>query len=121
MKTQVYFAAGAALWEEYRASLEVALGATGLDCALTDHSDDPAGVDYMIYAPSSALKDFAPFRRCKAVLSLWAGVERIVGNTTLTQPLCRMVDPALTQGMVEWVTGHTLRHHLGMDAHILNP
>jgi glyoxylate/hydroxypyruvate reductase len=45
-------------------------------------------------------------------------VERIVGNSTLTQPLCRMVDPALTQGMVEYVTGHVLRHHLGMDAHI---
>jgi glyoxylate/hydroxypyruvate reductase A len=50
------------------------------------------------------------------VLSLWAGVERIVGNTTLTQPLCRMVDPGLTQGMVEYVTGHVLRAHLGIDA-----
>ena len=55
------------------------------------------------------------------MLSLWAGVERIVGNATLTQPLCRMVDPWLTEGMVEWVVGHTLRHHLGMDRHIINP
>jgi len=31
-----------------------------------------------------------------------------------------MVDHGLTQGMVEWVCGHVLRHHLGMDAHILN-
>jgi glyoxylate/hydroxypyruvate reductase A len=46
-------------------------------------------------------------------------VERIVTNPTLTQPLCRMVDPGLTEGMVEYVTGHVLRHHLGMDAHIL--
>jgi glyoxylate/hydroxypyruvate reductase A len=30
-----------------------------------------------------------------------------------------MVDPAMTESMVEWVVGHTLRHHLGMDAHIL--
>jgi glyoxylate/hydroxypyruvate reductase A len=30
-----------------------------------------------------------------------------------------MVDPGLTDGMVEWVVGHTMRHHLGMDAHIL--
>jgi glyoxylate/hydroxypyruvate reductase A len=29
-----------------------------------------------------------------------------------------MVDPALTEGMVEYVTGHVLRHHLGMDHHI---
>jgi glyoxylate/hydroxypyruvate reductase len=54
-------------------------------------------------------------------VALWAGVERIVGNATLTQPLCRMVDPALTEGMVEWVVGHVLRHHLGMDRHIVNP
>ena len=82
---------------------------------------DPAQVDYIIYAPSAPLQDFTPFTRCKAVLSLWAGVERIVGNTTLTQPLCRMVDTGLTEGMVEWVVGHTLRHHLGMDRHIVNP
>lgn len=39
----------------------------------------------------------------------------------MTQPLCRMVDDGLTEGMVEWVVGHTLRHHLGMDRHIVNP
>jgi glyoxylate/hydroxypyruvate reductase A len=44
-----------------------------------------------------------------------------VDNPTLTQPLCRLVDPGLTRGMVEWVTGHVLRHHLGMDRHIVNP
>ncbi len=33
-------------------------------------------------------------------------------------PLARMVDSGLTDGMVEWVTGHTLRHHLGIDKHI---
>jgi glyoxylate/hydroxypyruvate reductase len=81
----------------------------------------PETVDYIVYAPGSPLQDFAPYTRTKAVLNLWAGVERIVGNPTLTQPLCRMVDPALTQGMVEWVCGHVLRHHLGMDRHIVNP
>ena len=55
------------------------------------------------------------------MLSLWAGVEKIVGNASLTQPLCRMVDSGLRQGMVEWVVGHTLRYHLGMDQHIVNP
>jgi len=52
-------------------------------------------------------------------MSLWAGVESVVENKTLTQPLTRMVDEGLTQGMIEWVTGHVLRHHLGMDQHIL--
>jgi glyoxylate/hydroxypyruvate reductase len=118
--TQVYFAAGRAAWAEYGPHLAMAFAAAGLQVALSDTCDDPAAVDYIIYAPSSPLQDFTPFTRCKAVFSLWAGVERIVGNATLTQPLCRMVDPALTMGMVEWVVGHTLRHHLGMDAHIVN-
>ncbi len=30
-----------------------------------------------------------------------------------------MVDDGLRRGMVEWVTGHVLRYHLGIDAHIL--
>jgi glyoxylate/hydroxypyruvate reductase len=117
---QVYFAAGRAACAEYGPHLAKAFAEAGLQVNLSDTCNDPAAVDYIITAPSSALQDFAPFTRCKAVLSLWAGVERIVGNATLTQPLCRMVDPALTQGMVEWVVGHTLRHHLGMDAHIVN-
>jgi glyoxylate/hydroxypyruvate reductase A len=32
-----------------------------------------------------------------------------------------MVEPGLTQGMVEWVAGHVLRHHLVTDAHVVNP
>jgi glyoxylate/hydroxypyruvate reductase len=119
--TTVYFAAGRTLWAEYATALRAALDEVGLDVTLSDTCTDPAAVDYIIYAPTSTLQDFSPFVRCKAVLSLWAGVERIVGNQTLTQPLCRMVDPALTEGMVEWVVGHTLRHHLGMDRHIVNP
>lgn len=113
----VLFAAPA-LWDEYRPSLIAAFEGMGVDL-VTEAA--PETVDYIIYAPSSPLQDFTPYTRCKAVLSLWAGVERIVGNATLTQPLCRMVDPALTEGMVEWVVGHVLRHHLGMDRHIVNP
>ena len=116
----VLFAASDANWAEYAAPLRHAISDAGLTATLTREAD-PAAVDYIIYAPSSPLQDFAPFTRCKAVLSLWAGVERIVGNASLTQPLCRMVDPGLTEGMVEWVVGHTLRHHLGMDRHIVNP
>jgi len=109
-----------ALWPEWRAPLTAALAEAGLDAQLVPEAD-PATVDYIVYAPSSPLQDFTPYARARAVLSLWAGVERIVGNQTLTMPLCRMVDPALTEGMVEWVVGHALRHHLGMDRHIVNP
>ena len=108
------------LWGEYRDVLPKALEGAGLAARVVQDAA-PETVDYIIYAPSAPLQDFTPFTRAKAVLSLWAGVERIVGNVTLTQPLCRMVDPSLTESMVEWVVGHALRHHLGMDAHIVNP
>ncbi|MDN5787764.1 glyoxylate/hydroxypyruvate reductase A [Pseudorhodobacter sp.] len=117
----IYFAAGASRWPTYEAPLRRALTEAGLDATLSPDCPDPALVDYIVFAPGGEIEDFTPFTRCKAVLNLWAGVERIVGNPTLTQPLCRMVDPALTAGMVEWVVGHTLRHHLGMDRHIVNP
>jgi glyoxylate/hydroxypyruvate reductase len=120
MTVTVLFAAGEHRWGAYQAPLTAALADAGLDARLvTDCPPDQA--DYIVYAPGGTITDFSPYVRCKAVLSLWAGVERIVGNATLTQPLCRMVDPALTAGMVEWVTGHVLRHHLGMDRHIVNP
>lgn len=115
--SNILFAAAPDRFAEYKPHLEAALKDAGLTVNLgTDMA--PESVDYIIYAPDSALQDFTPFTRTKAVLNLWAGVEGITRNPTLTQPLCRMVDPALTQGMVEWVTGHVLRHHLGMDAHL---
>lgn len=115
----VLFAAPS-LWPEYRETLPEALAEAGLKARLVTEAA-PESVDYIIYAPASPLQDFTPYSRTKAVLNLWAGVERIVGNPTLTQPLTRMVDPGLTEGMVEWVVGHALRHHLGMDRHIVNP
>lgn len=117
----ILFAGGPGLWTEYETALPAALTRAGIAARIVTETDDPAGVDYIVYAPTSSLQDFAPFTGVRLVQSLWAGVERIVGNTSLTQPLARMVDPALTEGMVEYVTAHVLRHHLGMDAHIVNP
>ncbi len=112
---KVLFAAGAARWPEWQAPLRAALAEAGVEADLVLEAA-PAEVEAMIYAPGGTVPDdFTPYVNCKAVLSLWAGVERIVGNPTLTQPLCRMVDPGLTQGMVEYVTGHALRYHLGLD------
>ncbi|SNS35602.1 2-hydroxyacid dehydrogenase [Antarctobacter heliothermus] len=117
----ILFAARSESWNDYETPLSTALDAAGLSYTLgTDMP--PEEVDYIVYAPNSDVQDFTPFTRLKAVLNLWAGVEDVVGNTTLAVPLARMVDEdGLTQGMVEWVAGHTLRHHLGMDAHIVNP
>lgn len=118
MPVTVFFAAGPANWEEYRDPLNAAFAGAGLDVAMSDSALDAATVDYIVFAPGGIIADFGPYVNCKAVLNLWAGVERLVTNPTLTQPLARMVDWGLTEGMVEYVVGHVLRHHLGMDAHI---
>lgn len=105
-------------WSEWEAPLRRALQSAGFQAHLHRSYDAPAEVDYVVYSPASPLQDFAPYTRLKAVLSMWAGVESIQGNDTLTVPLARMVDPGLTEGMVEYVTGHILRYHLGLDQHI---
>jgi len=116
MSLTVLFAAGARNWPEWEAPLIAALSRAGVAARLVTSA--PADqVDAILYAPGGDTpSDFTPFTRCRLVQSLWAGVERIVPNKTLTMTLCRMVDPGLMQGMVEYVTGHALRFHLGMDA-----
>ena len=114
----ILFAAKSERWGVYEAPLRTALAEAGLGHATLTTEARPADVDYVVYAPNSGLTDFTPYTRLKAVLNLWAGVEDVTGNATLTVPLARMVDDGLTEGMIEWVTGHVLRHHLGMDTHI---
>eukprot|EP00750_Incisomonas_marina_P032101 INCI886.1.p1 GENE.INCI886.1~~INCI886.1.p1 ORF type:complete len:372 (-),score=36.06 INCI886.1:329-1444(-) len=129
--TRILFAAKADQWDVYSELLPNALSEASVDAELIRLKDeaadaaggfeavDPESVDWIVYAPNSRLQDFTPYKRLKGVLSLWAGVEKVEGNRTFSAPLARMVDPSgLTPGMVEWVTGHVLRHHLGMDAHI---
>lgn len=78
----------------------------------------PETVDYIIFAPNGMIADFTPFARARAALSLWAGVDKVLDNPTLTLPLARMVDPGQREGMIEYVTAHVLRHHVGMDRYI---
>jgi glyoxylate/hydroxypyruvate reductase A len=119
MPLNILFAARPERWAVYEQPLRDAMRTAGISANLsTDIA--PSEVDYIIYAPNSDLQDFTPYTRAKAVLNLWAGVEKITGNATLQIPLARMVDPGLTKGMVEWVTGHVMRHHLGLDIDILH-
>jgi len=113
----VLFSAKDQAWDDYRVPLETAFADAGLTVNLSrDHAPDV--VDYIVFAPNGPVTDFSAYVNTKAVMSLWAGVETVVDNETLTQPLVRMVDDSLTAGMVEWVVGHTLRHHLGLDRHV---
>ncbi|MDW3223099.1 MAG: glyoxylate/hydroxypyruvate reductase A [Paracoccaceae bacterium] len=120
MSIKVLFAAHSERWDIYKPALEQAFAALALDVHLA--TDIPSkDVDYIVYAPNSPLQDFTPFTRAKAVLNLWAGVEAVTNNATLSIPLARMVDPGMTKSMCEWVAGHVMRYHLGMDRHIVNP
>lgn len=118
MSLRVLFAAPAADWPAYGPAIARAAVEAGLDIALATEAPEPAAVDFLVHAPGGPVADFTPFTGLKAVLSLWAGVERVVGDPTLRAPLCRMVDAGLTEGMVEWVVGHVLRYHLGIDVHL---
>ncbi|MEX0302211.1 MAG: 2-hydroxyacid dehydrogenase [Leisingera sp.] len=117
MTANVLFAGRPDAWPVYEPLLKSELARLGVDAKLSNEFA-PEEVDYIVFAPNGPVSDFSPFTRLKAVLSLWAGVEKITPNKTLTTPLTRMVDSGLEQGMTEWVVGHTLRYHLGMDAHI---
>ncbi len=117
MPVNILFSARPELWPVYQPLLTEGLREVGVAFNLATEFPEHE-VDYVVYAPSGGLLDFTPYTQLKAVLSLWAGVEKIAGNETLTVPLARMVDHGLTQGMTEWVVGHVLRYHLGMDQHI---
>lgn len=104
-------------WSHYQTTLSAALKRVEINASIT-HDLETHDSDYIIFAPNGPLSDFTPYTKTKAVLGLWAGVETIVTNATLTQPLVRMIDQGLTQGMVEWVCAHSLRYHVGMDTHI---
>ncbi|KEP70209.1 hydroxyacid dehydrogenase [Thioclava dalianensis] len=114
---QALFADRAENWARYDGPLQKALADAGLSVEIHQPGEiAPERIDYIIYSPQGPVQDFTAYTRTKAVLNLWAGVERVVGNATLTQPLCRMVDAGLERGMVEYVTGHVMRYHLGLDA-----
>ena len=114
---KILFSASQKDWKKYKTELIRAMDDTKLVYEITTDLNC-LDANYIIYAPSGGLEDFSKFKSLKAILSLWAGVENITGNTTIKVPLCRMVDTGLTQGMVEWVTGHVLRHHLDLDKYI---
>ena len=89
-----------------------------------NYSETDTDVEFIIYSPimlgGKILKrDFSKFKKLKAVLSLYAGIEDVINNKTLNCPLIKMIDKdGLTNSMVEWCLAHTLRFHLGIDRYI---
>lgn len=118
MTPGILFAGNPRDWPVYAPHLDAALADEGIKARIGPDLP-PDQVTYIICAPDGPVSDFSGYPKLRAVLSLWAGVEALTRNETLTVPLARMADRGLRDGMVQWVTAHTLRHHIGMDAHIL--
>lgn len=117
----VLFAGKPANRETYRRELARAAEEAGQPIHIfVDPTEvDRAEVDYLVFNAKGPLKEFAGFTRLKAMLSLWAGVDEILKLPLPDDvPLLRMVEDGLTLGMLDYVTGHVLRHHLGIDQHI---
>ncbi len=102
-------------WSLFEPDLKAGFQRAGLDVDLRTAFADPAQVDYLIFSPDGPLSDLSAFENVKLVQSTWAGVEAIVTNKTLTQPLARMVDHGLSEGMRDYVVGNVMRHHLNTD------
>ena len=107
-------------WPEFRSPLSKAFKAEGIDpYSLTSNLEiNPLEVEFIIYSPNNLCFDFSKFQNLKAILSLWAGVDEIIQNPTISVPLIRLIDPGIKQGMIEWCTAHLLRHHLSLDNYI---
>jgi glyoxylate/hydroxypyruvate reductase A len=77
-----------------------------------------AGIDFAVvwYPPPGLL---ARLPRLRAILSLGAGVDHVYLDPALPAgvPVVRLVDPALTEQMAEWVVMNVLRHHRLMPAY----
>ena len=81
----------------------------------------PKDADWLVLGDVTDAMDFAAYRQAKAIHCLWAGIETVLVRDP-PLPLIRLVDPeGLTAGMTEWVVGHVMRHHLGLDRWIAPP
>lgn len=73
-----------------------------------------AAIDVAVVAnpPPGALQGL---RGLRLIQSLWAGVDRLLGDATLPPdvPIARMVDPMMTRAMAETVVWATLAVHRG--------
>ncbi len=105
----------------YQRHLTDAAAARGIEISLQmdPTTVDPETVDYLIYATTGPVQDFKPYSKLAGILNLWAGVEAVLElNPPADVPLVRMVEDGLTLGMIDYVCGHVLRHHLDVDRYI---
>jgi glyoxylate/hydroxypyruvate reductase A len=86
-----------------------------LDIRVWPETGDPEEIEVaLIWQPPPG--ELARFPKLKAILSLGAGIDRLLADPTLPDlPLARMVDPSLTRTMGDYVLLAALRHHRRFD------
>lgn len=117
----VVYAGSAEKRDVYEKHLAAAARNAGLEIDLHMDLDgvDPGKVDYLVYSNDGPVTDFRPFTRLKGILNLWAGVDTLLKrDPPEDMPIVRMVEDGLTLGMIDYVSGHVLRHHLDVDRYI---
>lgn len=129
MTTTMVFAGDPATRAEWAPHLEraAAASATRPVVVMDPSTLAPSEAHYLLYAPDGPVSDLSDYANLRAILSLWAGVDGLFapdqplgGDSRRAPPtgvpLARMVEPGLTLGMVDYVVGHVMRAHLGVDA-----
>jgi glyoxylate/hydroxypyruvate reductase A len=83
----------------------------GREIRLVPDIGDPASIDYACaWKPPAGL--LATLPNLRAIFSLGAGVDHLLGDPTLPDvPIVRIADPDLTMRMTEYVVLHVLLHH----------
>lgn len=87
----------------------------GIEVRIWPEAGSRGSIDYVLcWKPPAGV--FRGMDRLKAVFSLGAGVDHLSGHTALPEdvPVVRMVEPALTEGMTEYVVYQVLRFHRRM-------
>lgn len=98
----------------WRQALERALPA--LEVRVWPDAGRRVDIDYAVVwkPPADSMRELP---NLKAIFSLGAGIDYLFTGTELPKdvPLVRMIDPALTEGMTEYVLYHVLRYHRHMS------
>ena len=87
----------------------------GLASVLWPYDGDPAAIDYaLVWRPPKG--ELAGYPNLKAIFSIGAGIDHFRSDPELPRhlPVARMLEPALTAGMSEFVVLAVLHHHRAM-------
>jgi glyoxylate/hydroxypyruvate reductase A len=119
-RTRILVVAPTERHAKWTAALAEALDRDGVDAEVIDHSAtpdyDPAGIEYAVvwHPPEGVL---AGLPDLKAVCNLGAGVDAILHDPAFPDhvPIVRLIDPAMTRDMSQWVTYWVLHHARGFE------